>query len=130
MAPAIGLADAPMSLPSRRGTSPRRCFPRWASTLQVITSIPAGARLRSRPASRWEGYTRNMNATELIKLMNRSPFQPLEIHLNDGSIITVNEPFNIATERASPCFVVYTIHKMDVVAYRNVTKITTPAGVE
>ncbi len=71
-----------------------------------------------------------MNATELLKLMNRSPFQPLEIHLNNGSVITVNEPFNIATQRTSPCFVVYTADKMDVVAYRTVTKITTPAGVE
>lgn len=71
-----------------------------------------------------------MNATELIKLMNRSPFHPLEIHLNDGTTITVNEPFEIATQRTSPCFVVYTAEKMDVVAYRNVAKITTLAGVE
>jgi hypothetical protein len=71
-----------------------------------------------------------MKATELLKLMNRSPFQPLEIHLNDGSTITVNEPFEIATQRTSPCFVVYTSDKMDVIAYRNVTKVTTPAGVE
>lgn len=71
-----------------------------------------------------------MNATELIELMNRSPFLPLEIHLNDGTTITVNEPFEIATQRTSPCFVVYTAAKMDVVAYRNVAKITTLAGVE
>ena len=70
------------------------------------------------------------NATELIKLMNRSPFHPLEIHLNDGSSITVHEPFSIATARTSPCFIVYTAEKMDVVAYRNVTKVTTPVGVE
>lgn len=69
-----------------------------------------------------------MNAAELIKLMNRDPFQPLEIHFNDGSIITVNEPFEIATQRTSPCFIVYTADKMDVVAYRNVTKVTTPVG--
>lgn len=71
-----------------------------------------------------------MNATELIKLMNRSPFHPLEIHLNDGSAITVNEPFEIATQRTSPCFIVYTADKMEVVSYRNVAKITTLAGVE
>jgi hypothetical protein len=68
-----------------------------------------------------------MNATELLKLMNRSPFQPLEIHLNDGSVVTVHEPFEIAVQRTSPCFVVYTQEKMDVVAYRNVTKVVTPA---
>ena len=69
-----------------------------------------------------------MNATELIKLMNRSPFQPLEIHLNDGSMITVNEPFEIATQRTSPCFIVYTADKTHYVAYQNVTKVTTLVG--
>ncbi|HLQ46982.1 MAG TPA: hypothetical protein VK137_19720 [Planctomycetaceae bacterium] len=67
-----------------------------------------------------------MNATELIKLMNRTPFQPLEIYLNDGSVISVNEPFEIATQRTSPCFIVYGPERMDVVSYRNVAKITTP----
>ena len=69
-----------------------------------------------------------MNASELIELMNRSPFQPLEIHLNDGSIIIVNEPFEIATQRTSPRFIVYTTDKMDVVSYRNVAKVTTPVA--
>ena len=69
-----------------------------------------------------------MNATELLKLMNRTPFQPLQIHLNDGSMVTVNEPFEVATQRTSPCFIVYSADKMDVVAYRNVTKIETPIG--
>ena len=67
-----------------------------------------------------------MNATELIKLMNRTPFQPLEIYLNDGSVISVNEPFEIATQRTSPCFIVYGPERMNVVSYRNVAKITTP----
>lgn len=71
-----------------------------------------------------------MHASELIKLMNRTPFQPLEIHLNDGSIITVTEPFEMATQRNSPCFVVYTEEKMEVVSYRNVSKITTPISAE
>jgi hypothetical protein len=71
-----------------------------------------------------------MNATEMIKLMNRTPFQPLEIHLNDGSVITVTEPFEIATQRTSPCFIVYSGDKMDVVAYRNITRITTPVTAE
>lgn len=71
-----------------------------------------------------------MNATELIKLTNRSPFQPLEIHLNDGSAITVHEPFEIATQRTSPCFVVYAGDRMDVIAYRNVAKITTLVAAE
>ena len=69
-----------------------------------------------------------MNATEMIKFMNRHPFHPLEIHLNDGSIIAVNEPFEIATQRTSPCFIVYSADKMDVVSYRNVAKVTTLVG--
>ncbi len=71
-----------------------------------------------------------MNATELIKLMNRVPFLPLEISLIDGSHMTVNEPFELATQRTSPCFVVYSGDRMDVVSYRNVSKITTPVATE
>ncbi len=71
-----------------------------------------------------------MNATELIKLMNRVPFQPLEISLNDGSAITVNEPFELATQRTSPYFIVYSGDRMDVVSYRNVSKITTAVPTE
>lgn len=67
-----------------------------------------------------------MDATEMINLMNRTPFQPLEIHLNDGSVVTVNEPFEIATQRTSPCFIVYSSDKMDAIAYRNVTRVSTP----
>ena len=69
-----------------------------------------------------------MNPAEMINLMNRVPFQPLEIHLNDGSVIIVHEPFEIATQRTSPCFIVYSGDKMQVVAYHNVTMVTTPAG--
>jgi hypothetical protein len=67
-----------------------------------------------------------MDANEMIRLRNRTPFQPLEIHLNDGSVVTVTEPFEIATQRTSPCFIVYSREKMDVIAYRNVTRITPP----
>ena len=66
-----------------------------------------------------------MNATEMIKLRNRTPFQPLEIHLNDGSVISIQEPFEIATQRTSPCCIVYGSEKMDVVSYRNIAKVTT-----
>ena len=71
-----------------------------------------------------------MDATEMIKLMNRTPFQPLEIHLNDGTVITVSESFEIATQRTSPCFIVYSRDKMDVIAYRNVTQVSTPVLAE
>ena len=71
-----------------------------------------------------------MDATEMIELRNRVPFQPLQIHLNDGSVIMVAEPFEIATQRTSPCFIVYSAEKMDVVAYRNVTRVSTPVPAE
>ena len=71
-----------------------------------------------------------MDASEMIKLMNRVPFQPLEVHLNDGSVITVNEPFEIATQRTSPCFIVYSHDRMDVVAYRNVVRVSTAVPAE
>jgi len=71
-----------------------------------------------------------MNANELIKLMNRVPFQPLEIHLNDGSVVTINEPFELATQRNSPCFIIYSGDRMEVVSYRNVTKIATPLATD
>ncbi len=69
---------------------------------------------------RWDEM---MNATGLIKLMNRVPFLPLEVSLNDGSAITVNEPFELAAQRTSPCFIVYSGDRIDVVSYRNVSKI-------
>jgi hypothetical protein len=61
-----------------------------------------------------------MKATELLKLMNRNPFQPLEIHLNDGSVLTVHEPFEIAVQRTSPCFVVYPERAVSHTAHRAV----------
>jgi hypothetical protein len=40
-----------------------------------------------------------MNATQLIELMNRTPFVPVELHLNNGTVIHVEQRFAIA---ASP----------------------------
>jgi hypothetical protein len=71
-----------------------------------------------------------VNATELISLMNRTTFQPLQIHLYDGSVVTVHDPFEIATQRTSPCFIVDSGQRMEVIAYRNVTKISIPVSAE
>ena len=49
-------------------------------------------------------------------------------HLADGSVIHVNEPFEIATQRTGPCFIVCSGDRMDVIAYRNVTRISTPTA--
>ena len=70
-----------------------------------------------------------MNATQLIELMNREPFEPIEIHLSDGTRILVEHPYQIATARNSPSCTIYdTDDRMRIVAYRNITEIlTTPA---
>ena len=89
-------------------------------------SIPRQADNKSHQNhSKTRSRSATMNATELINHMNRTPFQPLEIHLNDGSMITVREPFEIATQRKSPRFVMYAADRMAVIAYRDVAKITT-----
>ena len=68
-----------------------------------------------------------MNASQLLEMMNRSPFEPLEIHLNNGTTIQVSEPYLIATAPNAAAFVVYSSEE-DLarhVAYRNVTEIIT-----
>jgi hypothetical protein len=68
-----------------------------------------------------------MTATRLIELMNRSPFEPLDIRLNDGTIITVEHPYQIATERNSATCTIYDDEedKMHVVEFRNIAEVIT-----
>ena len=69
-----------------------------------------------------------MNATHMIELMNRVPFEPLEIHLSDGTRIRVEQPFQIATRPNSPSCVIYDEDdRMRIVAYRNITEVITAA---
>jgi len=42
-----------------------------------------------------------MNANQMIELVNRTPFEPLEIHLSDGTQIRVEQPYHIATRQRS-----------------------------
>jgi hypothetical protein len=67
-----------------------------------------------------------MTANQLIDLMNRSPFTPLEIHLSDGASIRVEQPYQIATTRNSPTCVIYEgDERMRFVSYRNITEVIT-----
>ena len=66
-----------------------------------------------------------MNATLMIELMNRTPFEPMDIHLSDGSRIRVEQPYLIATRPDSPTCVVYDEDRMRIVAYRNITEVVT-----
>jgi hypothetical protein len=67
-----------------------------------------------------------MTANLMIDLMNRTPFTPLEIHLSDGALIRVEEPFRIATARNSPTCIIYEgDDRMRIVSYRNITEVGT-----
>lgn len=69
-----------------------------------------------------------MNASQLIEVMNRRPFQPFEIHLSDGERVRVDEPFQVSTARNSPSCTVYdTEDRMRIISYRNITEIIIPA---
>lgn len=71
-----------------------------------------------------------MTANQLIELRGRTPFEPLEIHLSNGEIIRVEQPFQIATRRDSPtCSIYEDEDRMRIVTYRNITEvITSPDG--
>jgi len=70
-----------------------------------------------------------MNATQMIELMNRTPFEPLEIHLSDGTRIRVEHPYHIATRRDSPtCIIFDESDRMRIVAYRKITEVITAAS--
>jgi hypothetical protein len=71
-----------------------------------------------------------MNATQLLKLMNRAPFEPFEVHLSDGAHIRVEHPYQIATQANSPVCVVFDDSEdMHIVSYRNITEVgTAPNG--
>ena len=69
-----------------------------------------------------------MTATQMIELMNRTPFAPLEIHLSDGTSFRVEHPYHIATRQKSPTCTIYTDdERMRIVAYRNITEVITRA---
>jgi hypothetical protein len=69
-----------------------------------------------------------MTATQMIELMNRTPFEPLEIHLSDGTRIGVEHPYQIATRPKSPTCVIFDDdERMRIVAYRNITEVITRA---
>jgi hypothetical protein len=73
-----------------------------------------------------------MTAKDMLALMNRTPFEALEIHLNNGTKIRVEHPYQIATRPSAAALVVYPDDE-DVarfVSYRNIAEIITkaPAG--
>jgi hypothetical protein len=70
-----------------------------------------------------------MNANQMLELMNRTPFEPLEIHLNNGTKIKIEHPYQIATRPNAPACVVYG-DEGDLarfVAYRKIAEVVTKA---
>jgi hypothetical protein len=67
-----------------------------------------------------------MTANKMIELMNREPFEPLEIHLNNGTKVRVEQPYQIATRPNSPSVIVYDDEeRMRIIAYRNIAEVIT-----
>ena len=72
-----------------------------------------------------------MTATDMIRLMNRKPFEPLDIHLADGAKIRVDHPYQMATRQNSPvCFIYDADDEMRFVSYRNITQVVTKTHTE
>ena len=69
-----------------------------------------------------------MNATDMLKLMNRSPFESFEIFMNDGLRLRVEQPFQISTAPNSSCCTVYdSSPEMHIISYRNIARVVTAA---
>lgn len=69
-----------------------------------------------------------MTALQMIKLMNRTPFEPFEMHLSDGARIRAEHPYVVATRPKSPTCIIYDEDEgMRIVAYRNITEVVTKA---
>ena len=67
-----------------------------------------------------------MTANRLLELMNRTPFQPMEIRLCDGTRISVGAPFDISTSSNSPTCTIYEDREqIRVVSIRNITEVVT-----
>jgi hypothetical protein len=69
-----------------------------------------------------------MNASQMVELMNRSPFAPLEIRLNNGTAIHVEQPFDIAARPNSSDCLIFEEDRWRFVAYRNITEVVTSPG--
>jgi hypothetical protein len=67
-----------------------------------------------------------MNATQMLDLLNHTPFEPLEIRLNDGTVIHVDTPFAIRAVAHSPTCIVFDDEGIArFIAYRNMAEVVT-----
>jgi hypothetical protein len=70
-------------------------------------------------------YGAQMNASQMVELMNRSPFLPLEIRLNNGTSIRVEQPFDIAARPNSSDCLIFEGDRWRFIAYRNIAEVIT-----
>jgi hypothetical protein len=71
----------------------------------------------------------NMNATQMLEIMNRTPFEPFILHLNNGTVIHVEQPFSIAARpNSSTCIVFDDDGIARFVAYRNIAEVVRRIG--
>jgi len=67
-----------------------------------------------------------MNATQILDLLNRTPFQPLEIRLNNGTVVHVDTHFAIrVVPHSSSCIVFDDAGIARFIAYRNMAEVVT-----
>ena len=67
-----------------------------------------------------------MNATQMLELMNRTPFQPLEVRLNNGTVIHVDDPYSIAVKpNSSTCIIFDDGGIARFVSYFNIGEVVT-----
>ena len=67
-----------------------------------------------------------MTAEQIIELLNRNPFEPIEIHLTNGTVIEVEHPYLLATAPGSPVCTIYGEVESEpacFVAFRNIAEV-------
>lgn len=68
----------------------------------------------------------------MIEFLTRQPFEPLDVFLNDGSVVRVRSPHLIATGKNRATFTLYSDEddEAQYIAYRNIVKVVTnePTG--
>jgi hypothetical protein len=69
-----------------------------------------------------------MTANEILRLMNRAPFERFDIYMNDGLRLNVEHPYQISTSPNSAVCTVYDMAgEMHIVSFRNITRVVTAA---
>ncbi len=67
-----------------------------------------------------------MNAHQMIELLNRNPFEPIEIHLTNGTVIRIDHPYQTATAPQSSHCIIHGESESEpvrYVAYRNMAEV-------